>query len=105
MSLQVVSPLSIVYFVHNIDYKYVQLFMLFSYVWEQQLLDQLTNNTWSYNHNTILQQSDLLIVEQLMKSIVTNRLTLLPIELLTDITTFRAAIATKLLSCITYILL
>ena len=34
-----------------------------------------------------------------MKSIVTNRLTLLPIELLTDITTFRAAIAAKLLSC------
>ena len=56
--------------------------MLFSYVWEQQLLDQLTNNTWSYNHNTILQQSVLLIVEQLMKSIVT--------KLLTDITTSKA---------------
>ena len=38
-----------------------------------------------------------------MKSIVTNRLTLLPTKLLTDISTFRAAIAAKILSCIDYL--
>ena len=31
----------------------------------------------------------------------TNPLKLIPIELLTDITTFRAAIAAKIISCIT----
>ena len=35
-----------------------------------------------------------------MKSIVTNRLTLIPIELLTDITNFRAALAAKILLCL-----
>ena len=36
-----------------------------------------------------------------MKRIVTNRLTLLPVELLTDTTTVRATIVAETLSCIT----
>ena len=60
---------------------------------------------WLYYHNTILLLYVLLIVQELMKIIVTNQWTditpLFPIELLTDTTNFNAAILTKIFVCIT----
>ena len=108
LQMKVITPLSIVYFCTTI--KMANLTISESNYWtirqillHSDLFQSLKSTVHNYDNSLLLYL--LLNVQQLMKSIVTNRLTLLPIKLLTDITTFRAAIAAKLLSCITYILL